>query len=203
MSSSSSRCHRQGRRDIASRTTLARSSARRRSSISGPCDTAPLSSTSSWLGTTLLRAARQRRHSFRAVAASQDPTRSGYSIRSMCSSSRSQVVWATSAASLSTSLKSHGNGPDQPRVLINQAFPRLVIPVGGTPHQRRHIEDAEILVEHRRQLLSPISDIETRSAARQALVRTGTTHEYRDRLPHDLQVQGERPVLHVPQVEPD
>ena len=50
----------------------------------------------------------------------------------------------------------HGNGPDQPRVLINQAFPRLVIPVGGAPHQRRHIEDAEILVEHRRQFLSPI-----------------------------------------------
>ena len=56
--------------------------------------------------TTLLRAARLRRHSFRAVAASQEPTRSGYSIRSMCSSSRSQVVWATSAASLSASLNS-------------------------------------------------------------------------------------------------
>ena len=64
------------------------------------------SSASSWLSTTLLRAARLRRHSFRAVAASQEPTRAGYSIRSMCSSSRSQVVWATSAASLSTSLNS-------------------------------------------------------------------------------------------------
>ena len=50
--------------------------------------------------------ARIRRHSFRAVAASQDPTRSACSIRSICSISRIQVVWNTSAASLSTSLKS-------------------------------------------------------------------------------------------------
>ena len=100
---------------------------------------------SSWLSTTLLRAARLRRHSFRAVAASQEPTRSGYSIRSMCSSNRSHVVWATSAASLSTSLNSAVMDQISLRVLINQAFPRLQIPVGGAPHQPRDIGGLEIL----------------------------------------------------------
>jgi hypothetical protein len=55
---------------------------------------------------TLLLAASWRRHSCRAVVASQLPIRSGYSILPMCSSNRSQVAWTTSAASVSRSLKS-------------------------------------------------------------------------------------------------
>src|SRR5215472_13291535 len=47
-----------------------------------------------------------RRHSRRAVIASHDAIRAGFSRRSMCSSRRSHVAWATSLASLSTSLKS-------------------------------------------------------------------------------------------------
>lgn len=106
MSISSICCHRTGRQDRASRTDWARSAASRRSSTSGSSAATPSSATSSWASTTRLRAARLRRHSLRAVAASQEPTRSGCSMRLMCSSSRIHVTWATSAASLSGSLKS-------------------------------------------------------------------------------------------------
>ena len=42
-------------------------------------------------------------------------------------------------------LEFRGDGPDEPRELVHQAFPCLPIPVGGTPDQLCDIRGIEIL----------------------------------------------------------
>jgi hypothetical protein len=106
MSISSSFCQRHGSKDMASLTASARSAASRPSSTSGWSVATPKNTTSSWTSMTLLALDTCRRHSCLAVVASQLPILSGYWMRSMCSSNRNHVAWATSAASLSASLNS-------------------------------------------------------------------------------------------------
>jgi hypothetical protein len=47
-----------------------------------------------------------------------------------------------------------GNGPDEPGVLINQAFPCLSIPISGTSYQPRDVGGVKALLGHGRHQLS-------------------------------------------------
>ena len=58
-------------------------------------------------------------------------------------------------------LEVRSDRPDEPRELIDQAFPCLPIPVGGTPDQLCDVGRTEILPHHRRHSLAPPS-IKTR-----------------------------------------
>src|SRR5689334_3909880 len=117
----------------------------------------------------------------------------------MCSISRIHVVWKTSAASLSTSLKS--------LVIDQMSRPYL----STRPSQARGSPLAALrisLVASRSATSAPATrgcstaNPSSTDSAIAVLVSTDPPEDHRERLPQDLQIENERPVLDVPQVQP-
>ena len=76
-----------------------------------------------------------RRHSRRAVVASQAPRRSGSLIRSRFSTSRNQVVWVTSAASAGDSRCARVVAQTSPAKRWTIALPGRLVPIVRGAHQ--------------------------------------------------------------------
>ena len=164
MSISSSRCQRRGRRESASRTTWSRSSARRRSSISGPCGHSAIE--------------------FDVVVAEDHPLARRQAAQALVPCGRRQpgadairvldtvdVLEQAEPGGLGDvggvalrQLELHRNGPDEPGVLIDQALPCMPVPLRGAAHQARDIRGINAPLQHRRHYLLP--NIETRTTDR-------------------------------------